>query len=287
MQDLFRAVDRDGFKARVIRADNEIFKYPTIKELLRTKNVRREPSPANTQALNGLAESSGGEVIRRSRCMRLSSHLPENMWPLICMAASYLVNRSPKQNKGWHKPIGMSRLNEIRAGGIQQDYKPSLAHLKVYDCLAYAMTSDAQLKHHRKQRMQPRVNIGWLVGYTSTNIYRIWIPKQKRVVSMRDVLFDEGRVFTPDFDPFPNDDRQALEEYVNENEIRGYQGESDDDDILSVIVVQPRHQDSPYDSGSDTRSAVQCQYQILPVTTPWTNLSIPMKPQQLRIHVTK
>jgi hypothetical protein len=34
-----------------------------------------------------------------------------------------------------------------------------------------------------------------LVGYQSTNIYRIWLPSIAKVISTRDVVFDEESVF--------------------------------------------------------------------------------------------
>jgi hypothetical protein len=37
--------------------------------------------------------------------------------------------------------------------------------------------------------------VGYLVGYSSTNIYRVWIPHQKRVISTRDVIFNESKFF--------------------------------------------------------------------------------------------
>jgi hypothetical protein len=51
-----------------------------------------------------------------------------------------------------------------------------LAHLKVYRCRAYAMTRNAQKKINRLAKLEPRAHIGYLVGYDSTNIFRIWIP---------------------------------------------------------------------------------------------------------------
>ena len=48
----------------------------------------------------------------------------------------------------------------------------------------------------RTDKLAPRAAIGYLVGYNSTNIFRIWIPGQKRVITTRDVTFDEGEGFT-------------------------------------------------------------------------------------------
>jgi hypothetical protein len=39
--------------------------------------------------------------------------------------------------------------------------------------------------------------IGYLVGYDSSNIYRIWIPSQIRVIRTKDVTFDHNRFYDP------------------------------------------------------------------------------------------
>src|SRR2546429_6894816 len=50
---------------------------------------------------------------------------------------------------------------------------------------------------HVPHRMPPRAYIGYLVGYDSTNIYRIWVPSRNIVLSTRDVIFDESRLYDP------------------------------------------------------------------------------------------
>lgn len=57
------------------------------------------------------------------------------------------------------------------------------------------MTANAQLKKKRLRKLDPRAHIGYLVGYASTNIYRIWIPHKGVVISTRDVIFDETTFF--------------------------------------------------------------------------------------------
>jgi hypothetical protein len=43
--------------------------------------------------------------------------------------------------------------------------------------------------------LDPKAWIGYLVGYRSSNIYRIWILLLAKVISIRDVTFDEQIVF--------------------------------------------------------------------------------------------
>ena len=57
------------------------------------------------------------------------------------------------------------------------------------------MTDNAQLKRRRLRKLDPKAHIGYLVGYDSTNIFRVWIPHQGKVISTRDVIFDESTVF--------------------------------------------------------------------------------------------
>src|SRR5216117_4081075 len=57
------------------------------------------------------------------------------------------------------------------------------------------MTREAQLKKEKEWKLNPRAHIGYLVRYDSTNIFRIWIPHQGKVISTRDVLFDEYTFF--------------------------------------------------------------------------------------------
>jgi hypothetical protein len=46
--------------------------------------------------------------------------------------------------------------------------------------MAYALTAEAQEKLKRKQRFNPKAWIGFLIGYASTDNYRIWNPKLNR-----------------------------------------------------------------------------------------------------------
>jgi hypothetical protein len=40
-------------------------------------------------------------------------------------------------------------------------------------------------------KTKPHAEIGYLVGYDLTNIFRIWIPSKYEVRRVRDVTFDE------------------------------------------------------------------------------------------------
>ena len=45
------------------------------------------------------------------------------------------------------------------------------------------------------RKLDARAHIDFLVGYESTNIYRIWIPHKRKVISAKDVIFNEDEVW--------------------------------------------------------------------------------------------
>jgi hypothetical protein len=127
---------------------------------------------SNTRPIyHGAAERSGGLIITKARLIRINANLPENLWPEVIIAAGYLVNRMPCKQLDWKSPIQV--LQEHR--GVSNP-KQNIAHLRVYGCRAYPLIH----KIPKKQKLQPRARIGYLVGCDSSNIFRgLGPPGQK------------------------------------------------------------------------------------------------------------
>jgi hypothetical protein len=53
----------------------------------------------------------------------------------------------------------------------------------------------------KKYKVAPRSLIGYLVGYDSTSIFRVWIPQKRKVIRTKDVIFDENKFYDPQ-DPY-------------------------------------------------------------------------------------
>ena len=71
------------------------------------------------------------------------------------------------------------------------EHSPDLSHLHQYGCKAYTLD-----KHiPRKSKMQERAHIGYLVDYEARNIFRIWIPSQRKIIRTRDVMFDDKTTY--------------------------------------------------------------------------------------------
>jgi hypothetical protein len=128
--------------------------------------------------------------------MRLDANLSWELWPEVTRAAVYLYNRTPNYSNNWKTPYEIFFTHTAFSNGrITSLRQPNLSHLKTYGCKAFAMSDDTHRGKSRLQRLDPKAWIGYLVGYRSSNIYRIWIPSLAKVISTRDVTFDEQTVF--------------------------------------------------------------------------------------------
>jgi hypothetical protein len=145
--------------------------------------------------------------------MRTGAKLPSFLWVEIWRAAVYLYNRTPKYIYNWKTPYErFYTYFAFRDGVVVTERKPDQTHLRVYGCKAFAMTTDALKKKNRRQRLNPRGWIGYLVGYNSTNIYRVWNPLTNKVISTRDVIFNEKETFSGDVQHLKDDLKELNEE---------------------------------------------------------------------------
>lgn len=212
---LFGVLERRfNFKPSVIECDNEIYQRKLqVRQFLESLFITIEPSAPETQAQNGGAERSGGVIKNKARAMRSGARLPTYLWLEIFRAAVYLYNRTPKYIYRWRSPY--ERLYTFlaeRDGVACERSKPDQRHLRVYGCKAFAMTRDAMRHSNRLEKLNPRAWIGYLVGYQSTNIYRIWNPKLGTVISTRDVTFNEDGCFSGDLTEMKDDLRHMSRE---------------------------------------------------------------------------
>ena len=193
LKDLIPTMERQyGAKVKAVECDNEITtRFPGVKQWLESQHIKVEPSPAYTQALNGAAERSGGMVKNTIRAMAIGANLPHSLWRETSKTAVYLLNRTPRKRLQWRTPY---ECFHSKPGG--QRKRPDISHLRVFGCKAYVMTPTAQKKEQRIKRLDPRAWIGYLLGYDSTNVYRVWVPMKNSIVRIRDVIFDEDTTFS-------------------------------------------------------------------------------------------
>lgn len=254
---------------QTVRSDNELFTIAT-RQWLRDEGISAEPSAPNTQAQNGLAERSGGVILEKARAMRGS--LPNDLWPEIINTAAYLYNRTPRDRHEYHDWRTPYEL--FYKTGLHTRKKPQLAHLKAYGSRAYAMTPDAQLKRNRLKKLDPRAYIGYLVGYDSTNIYRVWVPQIKKVIATRDVIFNEYQDYAKGRDP----QVEEIEALLTQIELPQQQSENEklleeDEEIFESNLEIPEDDDTEHlvTLTEDTADHVQAFEEALMTPPPSEN----------------
>lgn len=178
-----------GIPLKAVKFDNERSVSHDMERIIRENGFVIEHSVRATPEQNGHAERSGGVVIQRARSLLEDAGLPKNLWPEAIRAAVYILNRSPTHVAGqWIIPW----REVMKNAGHEQAV--SIANLKVYGSLAYCRI----IKIPQSEKMLPRAEIGYLVGYVASNIWRIWFPQRNKVEVVRDAKFDETRRYMPD-----------------------------------------------------------------------------------------
>ena len=81
-----------------------------------------------TPQQNGVDERKNISLMEMARCMDKSQALPHAFWPEAVMCATYVLNRCPTKT-----------LQSITPYEAWHGIKPSVAHLHVFGCLAYAL----------------------------------------------------------------------------------------------------------------------------------------------------
>lgn len=188
---------RYGRTVAFFRTDRERTIRLEAKDFLESKGITLETSLPDTPEQNGHAERSGGILLTKARALRISATIPESIWPEIIKTAGHIHNRTPTRKYNWKTPFKKVISKKL-----------NISHLRVFGCRAYILSKGLP----RTQKLAERAHLSHLVGYDSTNIFRIWIPSQERVIRTRDVLFNKDEFYNPE-DP---DLTQLLQEEPSE-----------------------------------------------------------------------
>jgi len=105
--------------------------------------------------------------MERLRAIQLEVSLPLSLGLEAFLATSYALNRTLNKQLGWKTPYKIAYGNLLL-----------LTHIYIYGYKTY--TLNKRIK--RGDKLAFYASIGHLVGYDSTNIYRIWIPSLRKVI---------------------------------------------------------------------------------------------------------
>jgi hypothetical protein len=167
LQDFTRLIE-NVWKCKVgcFHLDGETALSSQFKNWTVVNGIAIERSAPRSPQQNGVAERSGGVITKRARTMRIESRLPENLWPEAVRTAVHLMNRSPVRQLGWKSPLQVMR-ERTGATSANRSSRPNLGYIWLYGCRAYSK----EYRILRLEKMKARAQIGYLVGYDSSNIF--------------------------------------------------------------------------------------------------------------------
>ena len=172
---LINQCDRAGLASKavvsVIRTGQETSIDRSLENWILIQGIKWDWSAKNTPSQNGTSERFGAMLTEKARCIRHHGKLPEDLYPECYLAAAYMLNRTPTKSLKWESPLTyMQRFTG-------QVIRWEISHLRVFGCKAFPLLKGVD-KPPRSQKMKPRAFVGYLIGYDSTNIIRVWNPEK-------------------------------------------------------------------------------------------------------------
>lgn len=147
-------------------------------DFCRQCGIKRKLTVAYTPQQNGVAERKNRTVMNLVRSVLSEKKFPKNFWPEAVNWIIYVLNRSPT--------IAVTNVTPEEAwSGV----KPSVEHFRVFGCVAHVHVPEA-----RRTKLENKSFECVLLGVSDESKgYRLYDPISKRVVTSRDVVFEEDR----------------------------------------------------------------------------------------------
>ena len=162
-----------GEKVINVRSDGA----PELREAVRKIGAIHESTTANTPEQNGKVERMNRTIVTKARSMLAGPGLPKRLWAEAMSTACYLRNITPSVEKT-KTPF------EIWTG-----HRPTVEHLKVFGCVAYA-----HIDKNKRDKLDLNAKKGIFVGYRRTSKqYRIMNPITGKIIESSHVTFKEDQ----------------------------------------------------------------------------------------------
>jgi hypothetical protein len=123
---------------------------------------------------NGAAEQENRTIVESARSKLHGSGLPKELWAEACNTAVYILNCTRPTPVEGKTPL------ELWTGSCA-----TIGHLRVFGTKCYV-----HIPKQKRHNWEQKSRLVRLVGYMGEKDgYRIWIPKERKIVLSRDVLY--------------------------------------------------------------------------------------------------
>jgi hypothetical protein len=188
----FKAIveKQSGYKISTVRSDQGgEFTANDFEAFCTQQGIRHQTTPAYTPQLNDVAERKNRTILDMARSLLKAKKLPKQYWAEAVSCAVYLLNRCPTRS-----------LQAVTPQEAWSGHKPSVTHLRVFGCVAYAKIPDA-----RRTKLDDKSEKCIFIGYGDRRMgYKLYNPITKKVIMSRDVIFEEDKSWQW------NDDQEAI-----------------------------------------------------------------------------
>jgi hypothetical protein len=189
---LINKCDRSGIAIdsmiRIIRTSQETSINKRLENWIINQEIIWDWSAKNILEQNDISKRYEALLIEKARCIREHAKLSEDLFSECYLTAEHLMNRTLNQTLNWESSL--IRMQKL----INQPIRFEIEHLKVYECKTYSLLKGADVSS-RDSKLKSRAFVDYLVGYNSTNIFRVWNPEKEDVSEYRDVIFDESELY--------------------------------------------------------------------------------------------
>ena len=162
-----------------------------------------------TPEQDDMAERGIRTVLEKARTIMYDQGIPLKLYSEIIQAITLITNRTYTSTVQEVTPL-QALLNDVNKG----DSPPLMKHFRVLGYKAYVHIQKE--RRVQSQKLHLRAEIGILVGFASSNIYKVWIPGRNKVVRTSTATFDES-LQTPQEIVVPDSDSDSEVGGVQEN----------------------------------------------------------------------
>ncbi|CAI7838992.1 unnamed protein product [Closterium sp. NIES-54] len=222
--------DDDKKRIKAIRTDGGAkFVNAELEKWMKSKGIKHDVTTPCTPQQNGAAERLNRTLVEAVRSLLQHSKLGSEWWGEASSLVAWIRNRLPTKVLPGTTPF------EAWTGT-----KPKLSRLRTFGCLCYYHVPDPL---HYKLQPKARAAI-YLRIAASERAWRVWDLGERRVVTSRDVVFDEYKFPTKE-QPTPQltivlpaqEEDEVMEvpsQVKKEAKNGGGENEESDDDVVEV-----------------------------------------------------
>nr|GEU72658.1 retrotransposon protein, putative, Ty1-copia subclass [Tanacetum cinerariifolium] len=219
-------------KVKKLRTDNGIeFCSNEFNSYCKSEGIVRHYTVPYTPQQSGVAERMNRTIILKAHCVLSNACLSKRFWAEAASIACYLINMSPSTAIDKKIPIE-----------VWFNSPANYEDLRVFGCIAYP--------HADNGKLDPRaIKCIFLVYKYGVKGYKLWCPKNEKVVISTNLIFNEQKIFLENFSTNVRVENQhktsvQVDELVNqEHTSSGHFGDQDTPIVEedSCVSQQPQH----------------------------------------------